>query len=119
MASQMRRGDVVLVDFEPSQGSETNKARPAVIVSNDAANRSAERSQQGVVTVIPVTSNVSRVFPFQTLIPTGESGLLRNSKAQAEQVRAVAVTRIGRQLGKLSIESMKALESALRMHLGL
>jgi mRNA interferase MazF len=88
-------------------------------VSNDAANRSAQRAQQGVVTVVPVTSNASRVFPFQTAIPAGEAGLRRASKAQAEQVRAVAVTRVGRQLGSLSIESMKALDSALRTHLGL
>ena len=115
----MRRGDVFLVDFEPSQGSEANKTRPAVIVSNDAANRSAQRAQHAVVTVVPVTSNVSHVFPFQTHIPAGEAGLRRASKAQAEQVRAIAVTRVGRQLGSLSIESMQALDSALRIHLGL
>jgi mRNA interferase MazF len=115
----MRRGDIVLIDFEPSRGSEANKTRPAVVVSNDAANRAAQRSRQGVITVVPVTSNVSRVLAFQVLIPAGESGLRVASKAQAEQVRAVAVDRVGRQLGSLEAETMKQLDGALRLHLGL
>jgi mRNA interferase MazF len=54
----MRRGDIYLVDLDPTRGSASNKIRPAVIVSNDAANRTAERNQRGVVTVVPVSSNV-------------------------------------------------------------
>lgn len=115
----MRRGDIVLVDFEPSRGSEANKTRPAVVVSNDAANRAAERSGHGVLTVVPVTSNVSRVLPFQVLIQAGESGLRVPSKAQAEQVRAVSADRVGRQLGRLGTEALKQLDGALRLHLGL
>jgi len=115
----MRRGDVVLVDFEPSQGSEANKTRPAVVVSNDAANRAAQHSRHGVITVVPVTSNVSRVLAFQVLIPAGQGGLRVDSKAQAEQVRAVAASRVGRQVGSLAAETMKQLDGALRLHLGL
>jgi mRNA interferase MazF len=73
----MRRGDVFLVDFEPIRGAEANKTRPAVIISNDAANRAAERSGRGIITVAPVTSNVSRVFPFQIPLSAGETGLIK------------------------------------------
>lgn len=63
----MLRGEIRLTDLEPVRGSEASKRRPAVIVSNDRANGTAERSGRGVVTVVPVTSNVDRIFPFQTL----------------------------------------------------
>ncbi len=60
----MQRGDVCLVDLEPGRGSQANKSRPAVVVTNDAANAAAEWSARGVVTVVPLASNVARVRPF-------------------------------------------------------
>jgi mRNA interferase MazF len=115
----MRRGEIRLVDLDPARGSEANKLRPAVIVSNDRANAAAERSGRGVVTVVPVTSNVSRVFPFQVLIPDGVAGLRVHSKAQAEQVRSVAVDRLGVALGRVPADVMRRIDAALRVHLGL
>jgi mRNA interferase MazF len=115
----MRRGDIVTVALEPALGSETGKTRPAVIVSNDAANATAVRLGRGVITVVPVTSNVSRVYPFQVLLPAGPTGLARDSKAQAEQVRSVAIQRIGRRVGRLPQSVMSELDQALRVHLGL
>ena len=108
-----------LVDLSPVRGSEADKRRPAVIVSNDAANGAATRRGKGVVTVIPITSNVARVFAFQVLIPGGEAGLPIASKAQAEQVRSVAVERLGPVLGRLSAPLMSRLDDALRLHLDL
>ncbi len=70
----MRRGDIVIVTLDPALGSETAKTRPAVVVSNDAANATATRLGRGVITVVPVTSNVSRVYPFQVLLPAGPTG---------------------------------------------
>ncbi|MBR7552456.1 type II toxin-antitoxin system PemK/MazF family toxin, partial [Mycobacterium tuberculosis] len=64
----MRRGDVVLVDLDPVRGNEVAKTRPAVVVSNDGANRRAVQLGRGVVTVVPVTSNTDRIFPFQVLL---------------------------------------------------
>ena len=61
-----------------------------MIVSNDRANTTAERLGRGVVTVVPVTSNVERVFPFQTMLTAEATGLWVDAKAQAEQVRSVA-----------------------------
>ena len=63
----MRRGEIRLVDFEPARGAESNKLRPAVIVSNDGANSTATRLGRGVITVVPITSSVRRVLPFQVL----------------------------------------------------
>jgi mRNA interferase MazF len=115
----MRRGDIVTVNLGPVLGSEASKTRPAVVVSNDAANATATRLGRGVITVVPVTSNVGRVYPFQVLLPASQTGLARDSKAQAEQVRSVAVQRIGQRLGGLPAAVMGELDQALRLHLGL
>ena len=115
----MRRGEVRLVDFEPVRGSEANKTRPAVIASNDGANVTADRLGRGVVTVLPVTSNTGRVFAFQVLLPADDSGLPRDSKVQAEQVRSVSVERIGRRVGAVPAHLMADVDAALRLHLGL
>ena len=115
----MRRGEIVLVDLEPARGSEANKLRPAVVVSNDGANLTATRLGRGVVTVVPVTSTVSRVYPFQVLLPAAECGLATDSKAQAEQVRSVSVDRLGGSVGGVPAALMRRLDDALRLHLAL
>ncbi|MFN2582664.1 MAG: type II toxin-antitoxin system PemK/MazF family toxin [Candidatus Dormibacteria bacterium] len=115
----MLRGELRFVDFEPVRGSEANRRRPAVIVSNDGANDAASRVGRGVITVLPVTSNVRGVLPFQVLIPRGTAGLDRASKVQAEQVRSVAVERVGGALGQLPAALMFDIDEALRLHLAL
>jgi mRNA interferase MazF len=115
----MQRGDVYLVDLEPTRGTEANKVRPAVLVSNNAANRSAERNRRGVVTVVPVTSNTTRVYPFQTLIAGDEGGLASDSKAQAEQVRSVDFERLRQRIGAIRPATLRQLDDALRTHLAL
>jgi mRNA interferase MazF len=115
----MRRGEIRLTDLDPARGSEANKRRPAVIISNDQANAVAERLGRGVVTVVPVTSNVAQVFAFQALLPARLTGLRVDSKAQAEQVRSVSLERIGPVLGRVPGEVMAELDEALRLHLQL
>ena len=115
----MRRGEIVTVSFDPARGSEAGKTRPAVVVSNDAANATATRLRRGVITVVPVTSNITRVYPFQVLLPADQTGLPRDSKAQAEQVRSVAVERIGKRVGQLPAALVTELDQALRIHLSL
>lgn len=115
----MRRGEVRMVDLDPARGAEANKQRPAVIVSNDAANSTAAQLGHGVLTIVPVTSNTERVYPFQVLLPSGTAGLPRDSKAQAEQVRSVAAERIGTLIGNLPAPLMMSLDDALRLHLAL
>ena len=115
----MRRGDIRLVDLEPVRRADANTQRPASIVSNDGANSTAQRLGRGVVTVVPVTSNTEHVYAFQVLLLAQHTGLAANSKAQAEQVRSIAVERIGPQVGTLTAEPQAALDEALRLQLGL
>ncbi len=115
----MRRGDVFLVNLDPSLGAESRKIRPAILVSNDAANTAASRNARGVVTVVPITSNTNRVYPFQVRLGSGEAGLDRESKAQAEQVRSIDVGRLTRRLGTLGPTTLRELDEALRLHLAL
>lgn len=117
----MKWGDIVWVDLSPAIGSEANKVRPAVIVSNNGANLAAERTGRGVITVAPITSNVTKVYPFQVLIAADQAGtgLSAESKIQAEQVRAVDVTRVSRRLGRLPAALHEPLREALALHLGL
>src|ERR1017187_10328155 len=115
----VRRGEICLVDLEPARGSEANKRRPAVIVSNDGANMSAEHLGRGVVTVVPITSNIGSVYPFQVLLLASESGLDRDSKAQAEQIRSISVERVGGRVGVVPTNSLAELDEALRLHLAL
>ncbi|HET9516781.1 MAG TPA: type II toxin-antitoxin system PemK/MazF family toxin [Actinoplanes sp.] len=116
----MNRGDVVLLNLDPALGSEANKTRPAVVVSNDHANHTATALGRGTITVVPLTSNLSRIYPFQVPIedPQG-AGLSVASKAQAEQVRSVDVQRVVRVLGTLEPRTMQNVDAALRLHLGL
>jgi mRNA interferase MazF len=115
----VRRGEIHVVNQEPAKSGEANKRRPAVIVSNDGANIAAERSGQGVITVVPVTSNISRAYPFQVLLPANATGLEHDSKAQAEQVRSVSVERLGIAIGEVPQDLMAELDEALRLHLAL
>src|ERR1700756_2227693 len=115
----MLRGEIWQVDLDPVRGSEATKQRPAVIVSNDRANAVATRLGRGVVTVVPVTSNTEKVYPFQVLLPAVETGLATDSKAQAEQVRSIATQRLMRRIGQVSPTQLAALDDALRLHLAL
>jgi mRNA-degrading endonuclease toxin of MazEF toxin-antitoxin module len=82
----MLRGDIRLVDWAPARGSEAEKRRPAVVLSNDAANAAVARLAGGVVTVVPVSRKVTRIFPFQVFLPAATRDLpsipkLRHSRS--------------------------------------
>ena len=115
----MLRGEIRGADLEPVRGSEADKRRPVVLVSNDRANSIAARLGRGVVTVVPVTSNTDRIYPFQAMLPASATGLRQDSKAQAEQVRSIAVERLGAVLGQVPAELMDRVDDALRLHLQL
>lgn len=115
----MLRGDIRLVSFGSGLEGEATKRRPAVVVSNDGANSTAARLGRGAVTVVPMTSNVDRIYPFQVLLSPKSSGLSQASKAQAEQVRTVSVDRIGERLGSVPAPLMLEIDDALRLHLSL
>jgi mRNA interferase MazF len=113
------RGQVHLASLGPAVGSEQGKVRPVIVVSSNAANDSANRRGRGVVTVVPVTTNVRTVYPFQALLPRELTGLPAHSKAQAEQVRWISTDRLVRQIAALPAELMAQLDDALRLHLSL
>jgi len=106
----MKRGDVWWVEFDPAVGSEIKKTRPAVIVSNDAANRNLSR-----VVVVPLTSNTERQYPGEALIKVGQ----QSSKAMADQIMAADKLRLKNRIGSLSKADVRAIEDAIKVHLGL
>lgn len=106
----MRRGEVWWVNFEPSIGGEIRKKRPAIIVSNDAANKYLNRVQ-----VIPVTSKVDRLYPSEAYVTV--RGVRR--KAVADQLTTVSKQRLMNRLGKVSGSDMRSVEQAITVQLAL
>ena len=111
----LRRGDVVLVRFDPAERSEIRKTRPAVVVSNDAACRF-----DSVLQVVPLTGLPDRrLRPYEAQVESRASGLKKASRAVANQVRTISRERIARRLGHGSAEETHALDRALAIQLGL
>ncbi len=106
----MRRGEVWWVNFEPSVGGEIQKERPAVIVSNDAANKALNRVQ-----VIPLTSNVERLYPSEAYVVLNG----QQHKAMADQLTTVSKARLSNIIGRLAELDMKRVEQAMKTQLGL
>jgi mRNA interferase MazF len=106
----MKRGEVWWVNFDPSVGGESKKKRPAVIVSNDAANKHLNRVQ-----VVPLTSKVERVYPSEARVTfQGRAG-----KAMADQLTTVSKQRMISRGGGLTGQEMREVEQAIRVQLGL
>jgi mRNA interferase MazF len=106
----MKRGEVWWVEFDPSLGSEIRKKRPAVIVSNDAANRNLAR-----VVVIPLTSNTERLYPSEALVTLNG----KKAKAMADQIMAADKSRLTDKIDTLSKENILAIDDAIKIHLSL
>jgi mRNA interferase MazF len=108
--SPPQRGEVWWVAFDSAIGGEIKKTRPAIVVSNDIANRELNRVQ-----VVPLTSNLGRVYPSEALIR------LRGGqrKAMADQISTISKLRLRDRVGRLSSEDMVAVERAICVQLGL
>jgi mRNA interferase MazF len=106
----MRRGEIWWVEFDPAVGSEIRKTRPAVIVSNDSANRTLAR-----VVVVPVTSNTARLYPGEALVQVGG----QPGKVMSDQIMAADKARLKTLMGVLSKADLLGVEEALLVHLGL
>ncbi len=110
----IERGDILLIEFDPTRGSEIKKTRPAAVVTNNLANEFSP-----VITIIPITSqNLNKIRVFEVLI-TSAVGLKKASKAIVAQIRTVDRSRIQKKIGHISPSDIKKIDLALRLHLDL
>ena len=105
-----KRGEVWWVNFDPTKGSEIRKKRPAIVVSNNKANKHLSRIQ-----VVPLTSNVESVYPSECLVMVKK----QECKAMTDQLRTISKKRLGKKVSKLSSSELKVLEEVLKIQLGL
>jgi len=113
MAS-IKRGEIFLVNFDPTLGAEIRKTRPALVVSNNINNKHSP-----IISIAPITSNVARVYSFEVEIPKNTGGLDKHSKIMVNQTRAVDKIRLIKRLGCLPAELMAKVDNALMLHYGL
>lgn len=111
----MKRGEIYYAQLNPTIGSEMGKLRPVLIISNDINNRVSS-----TITILPITSNISSIYPFEVMLQPIDSGLAKPSKVQAQQIRTISKQRIDTSVvGYLGGELMRNIEAALRLHLAL
>lgn len=110
----IKRGEVWLAALDPTVGSEIQKTRPVVVVSNDVNN-----ANNSVVSVVPITSNVARILSFEVFIPAGVANLSKDSKAKTDQIRTLDKSRLVKRYGALPMEYSQQLNAALKLHLAL
>lgn len=108
------RGDIYLVCLDPAIGAEITKTRPALIISNDINNQLSD-----TVTVIPVTSAIEKVYPFETLLSSSNAALSKKSKVKCNQIRTIDKKRLLKPLGKISHHELREVDKSLLIHLGM
>ena len=110
-----RRGEVFLVNFDPTIGSEIRKTRPALIVQNDVANEHSP-----ITIVAAVTSKFDeKLYPTEVLIRAGQAGMTQDSVVLLNQIRSIDRARLIKKLGKIDDKTLKRVNSSLKVSLGL
>lgn len=110
----IKRGEIYWADFNGSVGSEIRKRRPAVIISCDAGNM-----HSSIVTVLPLTTSIERLYPFEVFLRPGILGNAKACKVKANQIRTMDKSRLGKCLGMLPPLVLRQVEEALLLHLGI
>ncbi len=110
-----RRGEVYLVNFDPTMGAEIQKTRPALIIQNDLANR-----HSAITIVAAISSRVEEpVYPTEVPVRVNEGGLKTNSVVLLNQIRSIDKQRLARRLGSLGPETLVRVDRAIQISLGL
>ena len=110
----MKRGDIFLANLDPTIGAEISKKRPVLIVSNNINNKFSD-----CVTILPITSSTSKVYPFEVFISSKESELEYDSKIKANQIRTIDKKRLIKQIAFLPQKLLKNVNNAIKIHLDL
>ena len=110
----IKRGNVFLASLGPTIGNEINKTRPVIVISNDINNEFSNN-----VTVIPLTSNTIKIYPFEIFLKSGIANLPKDSKARTDQIRTIDKSRIIKEIGSIPSAIISDLENAIRVHLNL
>ena len=109
----MKRGEIYFANLDPTVGAEIKKKRPVLIVSNNANNKAAS-----TITILPITSNTKKIYPFEVLLETEHSKLPKSSKVQCHQIRTISKMRItGKNINAVNEKIMRQIEAALKLHL--
>jgi mRNA interferase MazF len=111
-----RRGEIYVVNFDPTVGAEIKKTRPALVIQNDIANR---WSPITIVAAITSKFDDERTYPTQVAVQAGEGGLRVDSVILLNQIRSVDTSRLVRRLGVLRTETARQVDRALLLSLGL
>ena len=112
--SRILKGEIYWANLSPTIGSEILKTRPVLIVSNNVNNNYA-----ATVSILPITSITTKIYPFEVFLPKGEGGLANDSKAKANQIRTIDKQRISDKIGKISESKQAEIEGAILIHLGI
>ncbi|HDZ89813.1 MAG: type II toxin-antitoxin system PemK/MazF family toxin [Deltaproteobacteria bacterium] len=113
---EIKRGDVIDIDFEPARGHEIRKTRPAVVVQNDVGNR---YSPLVIVSPIRGAEHLKRPYPAAVIVEKGAGGLDKKSVVQCDQIKSLDKSRIVRKRGGFSVDIMKSIDAALKISLAL
>ena len=110
----IKKGEIYIASLDPTVGGEIKKTRPVIVVSNDINNRYSR-----TITVLPLTSNTEKLFPFEVFISKGIGGLPKDSKIKADQIRTLDKVRLVKRVGRVSESYVFEIDSAIKVHLGI
>ena len=113
--TEVKRGDIWLVNLDPTIGHEIKKSRPAVIIQNDLGNKYSP-----ITIIAPITSqNIEKIYPIEVFLAKKGSGLEKDSKVLLNQIRAVDKKRLIKKLGNIDYETMAKVDNSIKISLGL